>query len=134
MNAVFADTSFYLALLDERDPLHRPALAESRVNRPILTTEFILLELGNACSRAEDHADFLALLGGMRTSPRTVIIPLDSGLLQRGLDLFAGRPDKDWSLTDCTSFAAMTEKGLQDALTADHHFQQAGFRPLLREL
>ena len=68
MSAVFADTSFYLALLDERDSLHQRALAESRINRAILTTEFVILELGNACARAQDRADFLALLEGMRAS------------------------------------------------------------------
>ena len=67
----------------------------------------------------------------MRTSPRTIIVPLDSRLLQRGLDLFASRADKDWSLTDCISFIVMQEKTLRDALTADHHFEQAGFHLLL---
>jgi predicted nucleic acid-binding protein len=87
--------------------------------------------LGNACARAEDHADFLALLGGIRASPRTRVIPLDSLLLQRGLDLFAGRPDKNWSLTDCISFVVMQDEGLTEALTADGHFEQAGFKALL---
>ena len=70
MNAVFADTFFYQALLDERDASHGLALAQSKVKQTILTTEFVLLELGNACARAEDHADFLALLAGIRASPR----------------------------------------------------------------
>jgi predicted nucleic acid-binding protein len=34
VNAVFADTFFYLALLNERDPAHAEALAHSRVRRP----------------------------------------------------------------------------------------------------
>lgn len=42
--------------------------------------------------------------------------------------LFASRADKAWSLTDCISFRVMAERGLSDALTADHHFEQAGFR------
>ncbi len=131
MNAVFADTFFYQALLDERDPSHSQALAESKVKRTILTTEFILLELGNACARAEDHADYLALLAGVRASPRTRIISLDSRLLQRGLDLFAARPDKNWSLTDCISFVVMQDEGLSEALTGDGHFEEAGFKVLL---
>jgi len=48
MKAVFADTFFYLALLNEEDTAHSRAVAESRVNRPIVTTEFVVLELGNA--------------------------------------------------------------------------------------
>ncbi len=131
MNAVFADTFFYQALLDERDAAHGRALVQSKVRRTILTTEFILLELGNACARAEDHADFLALLAGVRASPRTRIVPLDPRLLQRGLDLFATRSDKNWSLTDCISFVVMQDEGLTEALTGDSHFEQAGFRPLL---
>jgi hypothetical protein len=106
-------------------------LAQSKVKQTIVTTEFILLELGNACARAEDHADFLALLAGIRASPRTRIIPLDSRLLQRGLELFADRPDKNWSLTDCVSFAVMQDECLTKALTGDGHFEQAGFKALL---
>lgn len=131
MNTAFADTSFYLALLDERDPLHKRALAQSKLNRPIVTTEFVLLELGNACARAEDHADFLAVVAGLRASARVTTVALDPQLLQRGLDLFASRNDKDWSLTDCVSFVVMQDRGLTDALTADRHFEQAGFKVLL---
>ena len=132
MSAIFADTSFYLALLREDDPAHRRALAESGVSRTILTTEFILLELGNACARREDHADFLALVEGMRGSPRCRIIALDTRLLNRGLERMATRSDKDWSLTDCVSFVVMEDESVRDALTADQHFEQAGFRAVLR--
>ena len=43
------------------------------------------------------------------------------------------RSDKSWSLTDCISFVVMGEHGITDALTGDRHFEQAGFRALLRE-
>jgi len=52
-------------------------------------------------------------------------------LYKSGLALSTARPDKEWSLTDCTSFAVMTERKLTDALTADVHFVQAGFKALL---
>lgn len=133
MSAVFADTFFYLALLRGDDAAHDRAVAGSRVNRTIVTTEFILLELGNACARAADHADFLALVEGMRASPRCRIVPLDSALFNRGLERMAARSDKDWSLTDCISFVVMEQEGIVDALTADTHFEQAGFRALLKQ-
>ncbi len=132
MSGVFADTSFYLALLRADDPLHSSAVNELRRNRPIVTTEFVVLELGNACARAVDHADFLALVAGMRASDRIAIVPLDSSLLDRGLELLANRPDKDWSLTDCISFVVMEDHGLHEALTGDKHFEQAGFVTLLK--
>lgn len=131
MNAAFADTFFCLALLDSRDPAHELAVAECESTRTIVATEFVLLELGNSCARAEDHADFLALSEGVRGSAGTRIVPLDSGLLQRRLELFAARSDKDWSVTDCISFVVMKDQRLTEALTGDRHFEQAGFKPLL---
>ena len=131
MSTVFADTFFYLALLNDQNPAYAPALAESQPPRTIVTSEFIKLEFGSAYARAEDHADFLALVAGLRASPRIQIVPLDSQLLGRGMELMANRLDKDWSLTDCVSFVIMREAGLQEALTGDRHFEQAGFQALL---
>jgi uncharacterized protein len=54
-------------------------------------------------------------------------------LFSAGLELFRSRRDKEWSLTDCMSFVVMRERGITDALTNDHHFEQAGFRILLKE-
>lgn len=59
-------------------------------------------------------------------------MPLSSILLERGLDLMRGRPDKDWSLTDCISFVVMSDAGLKEALTGDCHFEQAAFTALLK--
>jgi predicted nucleic acid-binding protein len=132
VNAVFADTSFYLALLREDDPIHARAWAYAASNQLIVTTEFILLELGNACARAADHADFLAQIAGMRASRRVRIIQLDSQLLGRGLRYMAARQDKDWSLTERISFVVMEEENIREALTADQHFEQAGFTALLK--
>ena len=131
VNPVFADTFFYLALLDERDPAHHRALAAATINRPVVTTEFVVIEIADGCARAEDHADFLALLAGMRNNSRLDIVALSSELMQGGIDFYARHSDKDWSLTDCISFVVMRNKGIQEALTADHNFEQAGFRILL---
>jgi predicted nucleic acid-binding protein len=132
VKALFADTYFYLALLREDESGHARALTYAASNQVILTTEFILLELGNACARAEDHRDFLALVAGMRASPRGRIISLDSHLFNLGLQYMDSRPDKDWSLTDCISFVVMEAEGIRAALTADQHFEQAGFTALLK--
>jgi hypothetical protein len=132
VSAVFADTSFFLALLRADDPAHEQALASVLLDQPIVTTEFVPLELGNACARAADHADFLSLVAGMRASPRIRIIPLHSRLLNGGLERMAVRTDKDWSRTDCISFVVMEDEGITEALTADRHFEQAGFSALLK--
>ena len=132
MSSVFADTFFYLALLRDDDPAHVAAVARASLQDRIVTTEFILLELGNASARAEDHLDFLGLVAGMRASPCIRIVPLDSRLLNRGLERMADRSDKNWSLTDCISFVVMEDEGIQEALTADRHFEQAGFVALFK--
>jgi len=84
VNAVFADTFFYLAVLRKDDPARPKASAEAKINRHIITTEFILLELGNACAHVGDREDFLSLVAGLRASPRVEIVPLNQQLLKRG--------------------------------------------------
>ena len=69
---------------------------------------------------------------GLTADPATQIVASSADLWKRGRSLYASRPDKDWSLTDCISFVVMQEHGLTEALTADHHFEQAGFVALLK--
>jgi predicted nucleic acid-binding protein len=133
MKPVFADTSFYVAVLNPRDVAHAKALhVGQRVERPVLLSDFILLELGNALSGVGHRTLFCRLVAHLRSHPNVRIIPASRELLDRGPDLFSRRADKEWSLTDCTSFVVMREEGWTDALTTDHHFEQAGFRILLR--
>lgn len=132
MNRAFADTFYFLALLNRDDATHARAMAATRSHAEIVTTDFILLEPGNACARAADHADFIALVDGIRMSPRFRIVPLSGRLLEAGLKLMQDRSDKDWSLTDCISFRVMEEEALVAALTGDRHYEQAGFQALLK--
>ena len=67
----------------------------------------------------------------MRADPLVTIVPSDPALLDRGIALYDQRPDKSWSLTDCISFVIMQDHDLLDALTGDHHFEQAGFNVLM---
>jgi uncharacterized protein len=60
------------------------------------------------------------------------IIPASQELFDRGVELFRQRADKDRALTDCISFGVMQEEGITDGLTGDRHFEQAGFRALLK--
>jgi uncharacterized protein len=133
MKAVFADTSFYLAVLNPRDVLHANAVQiGNRIKRPVLLSDFVLLELGNALSAVQQRQLFSQLVPHLRSHPNIRIVPASCDLLERGFQLFLRRTDKAWSLTDCTSFVVMQDEGLTDALTTDHHFEQAGFTVLLR--
>lgn len=133
MNAIFADTSYYLALLNPADVHHARAVEIGNALRdPVVTTDFVLVELGNGLSRVHVRAAFVRFMTDLRADPRTTIIPATRALLDDGYDLFIQRLDKNWSLTDCISFVVMDQYGLSEALTADHHFEQAGFMVLLK--
>jgi len=74
---------------------------------------------------------FGAFWGLFRREPRAIVVPATDGLFQAGRERYLARGDKEWSLTDCTSFVRMEREGLAEALPADHHFEQAGFVTLL---
>lgn len=132
MTVLFADTSYYVAFMVDCDAFHRQAVEWSRKAQRILLTDCVVLELGNALAGSKWRPLLPQLVQDLRADPMVQVIPLSRELLQAGLDLYARRADKEWSLTDCISFVVMREHGLTKALTADHHFEQAGFTVLLR--
>lgn len=132
MKSVFADTFYFLALLNERDAAHKRAVAASRtVSLVLVTTEFVLIELADALCKPQQRDEVLALCNVVETDPAFRLVRATSELIQRGRKLYRDRADKEWPLTDCISFVVMQEQGLSEALTADHHFEQAGFEALL---
>ena len=133
MNAVFADTYYYLALVSRRDAGHQRAAAFSRTySGSVLTTAWVLTEVADALASPDQRGLFVALLGDLKRDPQTTVAEPTIELFAAGCDLFSQRPDKSWSLTDCISFVAMREHGLTEVLTADRHFDQAGYTALLR--
>lgn len=132
MNALFADTHYFLALLLKGDADHSKAVAiAEKITNPIITTQWVLTEVGDALAGAKFRHRFVQLVEALRADPACTIVPASEALFDAGVHLYAERPDKDWALTDCISFALMNEYGLSEALTGDHHFRQAGFRILL---
>ena len=132
MSAVFADTAFYVAAISPRDALHRAAMdfADAYTGH-IITTEYVLMEVANFFNQVGRRAAFADLVSDLRAASETEIVASSSNLFERGLTLFLSRSDKEWSLTDCTSFVVMRDLQIYDALAADRHFGQAGFRPIL---
>jgi uncharacterized protein len=132
MKTVFADTFYYLAFLGERDAAHDRAIRFSeKYTGGIVTTGWVLTEVGDALAAPERRTQCAAFLRQLRGDRALVIVPPSEPLFQRRLDLYASRDDKDWSLTDCISFVVMEEHSITEALTGDHHFEQAGFVALL---
>jgi len=133
MNRVFADTFYFLALLNRRDPAHEEALVfYGNSSLDTVTTEWVLTEVADATADPAMRHNFKRLFDLLENDNQVKIIPASHELFRHGLILYFQRPDKKWSLTDCISFAVMNENGLKDALTGDRHFEQAGFTALLR--
>lgn len=134
---VFLDTGYAIALSVDSDELHERALElaeqlEAEATR-LITTRAILLEIGNALSKERYRKAAVELLDALEQDPSVEIIPLSEELFAQALELFRSRPDKEWGLVDCVSFIVMQEYGLTEALTPDKHYEQAGFRALLRD-
>ena len=133
MTTVFADTYYYLALLNADDDDHARAVAwTAQFTGRIVTSDFVLTELADGLARGTGRAVVTQFLRDLLADAEVTVMPADRDLFEDGLDLFEQRPDKEWSLTDCTSFLVMERQKIREALTADHHFEQAGFVALLK--
>lgn len=101
-------------------------------NRPLLTTDAVLLEVGNSLARSYKQKS-IEIIGEFLFSEEIEIVRLDKILFEKAFELYKTHADKSWGLVDCISFVVMQERGISDALTCDKHFVQAGFRALLLE-
>ena len=133
MKAVFADTFYFLALLSTQDAQHERAKRfRTGLRVRIVTTDWVLTELADAMSSTRRRAGFATVLNLLVEDPDVTIVPANDSTWSADAALFGDRLDKEWSLTDCISFVVMTERGIREALTGDHHFEQAGFVALLK--
>jgi predicted nucleic acid-binding protein len=133
MTARFADTSYFLALLIPNDENHGAALTlASQWSGPLMTTDWVLVELANHLSPSRSRATFGQFVRALAGDRRMTIVSASGDLMRRGVELYDSRPDKEWSLTDCLSFIVMRDQRLTEALSADHHFEQAGFTLLMK--
>jgi uncharacterized protein len=137
MIEVFLDTSYAISLAVVSDQLHPRALALAQQLRNdktrLIVTRAVMLEIGNSLSKARYRNAAIALLNALEADPLVEILELSLTDYQAALSLFTQRHDKEWGLVDCISFVVMQKRGLYEALTADGHFVQAGFRALLLE-
>ena len=128
---ILVDTGFLLALAQPSDSLHERARAwADAISEPLLVTEYVLWETVNGLSKPIDRPKAHLSVEHIRSSPRWELLPASNDLFEAGLRLHRQREDKAWSLTDCVSFFVMNERNLRQALTPDHHFEQAGFTRL----
>jgi predicted nucleic acid-binding protein len=132
-STVFADTSFFIARVWPRDPHHVRAETWERylAGRGVsaVTTEAVLWEF---LAGRQTRALAIEAYRAIHRDPSIKVLGFETPRLVAALQLFEARGNKDWSLVDCLSFTIMTSELVTGALTADHHFEQAGFSALLR--
>lgn len=131
----YLDTSFVVGLLNPRDEMHavaRPLYGEVRSAEEVWLTEAVLVEIGNGLASV-DRGRAGAFLEQCYEATNFRVVGVDTNRMRQALRLYRNRGDKGWGMTDCLSFGVMQEQNLMEALTADEHFIQAGFRALLLE-
>jgi len=133
MNAGLCRHFYYLALLDPHDSNHEKAVNVTHgLKSDIVTTAWVLLELANSLSASSHRKVFGDFLDKLRANQGVCIYEAERELFDLGVELYRGRDDKDWSLTDCISFVVMKREGIDEALTGDRNFEQAGYKALRR--
>ena len=135
MTGVFADTVYWIALVNRRDRLHAKvaAMVARLETHRLITSEMVLTEFLNGVSD-DEHLRFAAagLVERVRAMGTVTIVSQTAEQFEAALQRYKRSSDKEWSLTDCASFLIMEERGIRAALTHDQHFVQAGFDALLR--
>ena len=128
---LFADTFYWIALLNPRDPFHSAVMSYSRTLRGarVVTTDEVFTEVLNYWSGAGPYWRGLATaqVRDLRKDPAIDVLPQTRADFDAALALYEARPDKGYSLTDCRSMLALRALGVTEVLTNDHHFTQEGF-------
>lgn len=138
MASRFVDTSGWAAWADRREQFHAQAVAAFEKvwqhGGQVATTNWVLAELTALLTSPlrVPKSQQIQLLKDIRADTGVCVVYIDASLEAAAWQLWEARPDKDWTLIDCTSFVAMQQHKLTDAITADHHFEQAGFARLLK--
>lgn len=133
---VFVDTSYIIARFLQHNAHHALAMALAQhmvaVRTQLITTRAVLAEVGDAFAKRPTRAAGIHILDTLESDPALQIIPASDALYHRARALYGARADQEWGFTDCIAFVVMQTLGITEALTADRHFTQAGFRALLR--
>lgn len=128
MRASFVDTFYLIALLSPSEDHHEHAdRLVDELEADLVTTAWIVTEASSSMSRPPFRQKWINFYNEILKNKRFEVVPPSADLYTKGMTLYQNYKDKYWSLTDCISFVVMRERGITHALTADRHFEQAGF-------
>ena len=136
MKQVFADTGYWIALINPKDNWHTKAksISNGLGQVVIVTSEMVMTEFANYFAKQTMFRGTVAqVIYSIRKNSNVKLLPQTSRQFQSALEMYRSYADKEWSLTDCVSIQIMREQNIKEVLAHDQHFVQAGFEPLLRE-
>lgn len=133
MDSLFVDTSGWIEVFGKNNPFHKGAreILELAIDehRLIITTNYVIAEFigrgGGACNLPRQA--LLAVVDSILDLPNIEVVHIGEKSHAVAITLLHNHLDKEWSLVDATSFNVMRERKILEALTIDHHFEQAGF-------
>jgi predicted nucleic acid-binding protein len=128
---LFADTFYWVALLNPGDAFHAEVVAFGRGfgTARLITTDEVLTEVLNWFGRSGPYwrSQATSMVHDLRSDPDTQVLPQSRAEFDAALALYEARTDKAYSLTDCRSMLALRALSITEVLTNDHHFTQEGF-------
>ena len=135
MSTVFADTLYWVALINSRDQWHQRAVSLNAdlINARLVTTDSVLTELANFFAEYGDimRRKVSLTINTVLNDEQVEVLPETRQTFLEGLTLYESRSDKAYSLTDCIAMNVMRRRGITEVLTHDTHFTQEGFHVLL---
>jgi predicted nucleic acid-binding protein len=138
MTEVFADTSGWANYFVRSEPFYQLAVRMMQqwhaTGTRLVTTNYVLLELVALMTSPLriPRAQQIKTIEAIQSASWVELIHIDPTLYEEAWHLLTKRPDKEWSLVDCSSMVIMARRGIAEAFTSDHHFEQGGFARSLK--
>lgn len=127
------DTSGLYCYFDKDDLFHKKADEYFDSSDFMIVSDYVLSEFIPLChTRGLNRIKTLTFVEEILYSPLIDKVWTTESHYIEALNLLKSRPDKSYSLCDAVSFLLMRERGLDQALTTDKHFEQEGFVRLLK--
>jgi predicted nucleic acid-binding protein len=133
VRVVFGDAFYFMGILNRRDQYADRVVAFNKsFDGRIVTTDWVLTQVADAFASSAIRGRVREYFKHLLSIEEFECVRASDALFDSALDHYNKHIDKDWSLTDCTSFIVMRDHGIKEALTGDKHFEQAGFVALLK--
>jgi predicted nucleic acid-binding protein len=128
---LFVDTGAFYAVADSSDSHHaeaRAAFKARAASGDLITTDHVVVESWLLLRARLGRNAAMKFWDALMTDV-VQVVGVSSADLIRAREIAREWPDQDFSLIDCTSFAAMERLGLEEAFAFDSHFRTYRFGP-----